>query len=89
MGRWSKRGTSEAKAGRLVVHRSRVATCDKIAYHTRSDAKKAARWVQSKFGRMRPFRCPDCGMWHIGHLPAAVIQNGEPYRNASHGKLKA
>lgn len=79
MGRWSKRGVSEAKAGREIHHRSKVATCEKSAFHTRPDAKRAARYVRHKTGRMRPYRCDVCGFWHLGHMPQSVRQ-GEPWR---------
>lgn len=59
--------------------RMKFSTCAKVAYQSRSDAKKAARFVRVAHGRMRPYRCPTCGFWHIGHLPASIRVYGHPW----------
>lgn len=79
MGRRTKQSISEGKQGREFFHRSRVASCAKIAFHTRADAKRAARHVKTQTGRMRPYHCETCGFWHLGHMPQSVRQ-GEPWR---------
>lgn len=44
--------------------------CDgKVAYVDKATAKRAARKTEYRLGRMRPYRCPHCGAWHIGHKP--------------------
>ena len=35
--------------------------CKKIAYQSRRDAGLAP----GRYGK--PYRCPRCGMWHVGH----------------------
>ena len=46
----------------------------KRGYHSRSDAKEAARKsIAAGNGRMRPYVC-DCGFWHLGHLQARKKQ---------------
>lgn len=60
-------------------------SCGKVAYLSR----KAAKLNGSKLhngaskGRMRPYRCPVCDLWHVGHLPRVVIRGfmtaGEAY----------
>lgn len=47
-------------------------TCKKIPYERRRGAVRARRRQPGKKG-LRPYRCPTCGYWHLGHLPAAII----------------
>jgi hypothetical protein len=43
----------------------------KRAYDTKATAKKVLRDSQGLRGRgrLRPYACPHCGLWHIGHKP--------------------
>ncbi len=42
--------------------------CDgKRRYERKADAKRAIRSAEQSFGRMHPYRCPHCSVWHIGH----------------------
>jgi hypothetical protein len=62
------------KQERAIVHCVHTPQCGKKGYLTRADAKKALRGHRG-FGfdrHVRPYRCDDCGCWHLGHLPAAV-----------------
>lgn len=57
-------------------------TCstEKRGYQTRAAAKRAARHMR-KLGDelMSAYRCGECGVFHIGHLPRAV-KRGEAGR---------
>lgn len=66
------RGGSFAKKGREAFRTARVSSCTKVAFYTRRQAKEKARELKSVRGHMRPYRCDDCGFWHIGHLPARI-----------------
>lgn len=44
--------------------------CGKRGYPSRSAAKKAR---QRSRHDVRPYLCPDCAMWHLGHLGKTVI----------------
>ena len=48
----------------------------KAAYYTKKEAKKGARSLlfrhKGKHGKLMPFRCGECGMWHLGHSTAAI-----------------
>jgi hypothetical protein len=39
----------------------------KRPYPTKRDAKAAARAIEQRTGRLRPYRCCHCGKFHIGH----------------------
>lgn len=41
-----------------------------LAHTSRRDAKVHA--VRHRGGHVRPYRCDDCGLWHIGYLPVQV-----------------
>lgn len=41
----------------------------KRKYSTKDDAKSAARRSERSLGRMKPYRCPHCDAWHLGHAP--------------------
>ena len=46
----------------------------KRAFVARAGAKHAARQVaKSGSPGNRPYQCPECGHWHIGHKPAGVM----------------
>jgi hypothetical protein len=46
------------------------ATCGKLCFLSKRDAKKGAAAVDRK---CRPYKCPaDAAIWHFGHLPTAV-----------------
>jgi len=42
--------------------------CHKNAYRTREYAELACL-VLPRHDGCRPYRCPKCGHWHIGHEP--------------------
>lgn len=48
-------------------------TCGKIRYLTKGAAKRQARRMKGRIGRLNAYRCP-AGFWHLGHLPKAVIR---------------
>ena len=40
----------------------------KRAYASRAAGKAAARLLAKRgYGNMRPYTCPHCDLWHIGH----------------------
>lgn len=43
----------------------------KRAYASRAAGKSAAKLLQKRgYGNMRPYQCPQCDRWHIGHQKA-------------------
>lgn len=48
----------------------------KLAYVARREAKAHARRLKRTATHdghgLRPYRCPSCGLWHVGHLPPEV-----------------
>lgn len=72
--RRGKHGSSSAKADRKTVHLVHTPECGKRGYQTRADAKKALRHHRGSGGdrTVRPYECPTCGAWHLGHVPYAV-----------------
>lgn len=57
---------------------ARSGTCPsgKIVYYSRKQAKEHARRISNKTGKMRPYECPSCQQYHIGHLPRVVREGG-------------
>ena len=50
-------------------------TCGKRGYGCKAVAKKRARQHEGDTKeRMRQYRCQSSGLWHNGHLPAAVVR---------------
>lgn len=45
----------------------------KLAYGTRRAAKAALRHFQGCDGHLRPYLHQQCGFYHLGHLPQAVL----------------
>lgn len=72
--RRGRNGSSFAKAERKTLHQVHTPECGKRGYQTRADAKKALRHHRKRgFSRgVRPYECPACGFWHLGHVPYAV-----------------
>lgn len=48
----------------------------KRAYPTRKNAKHHAKNLREQGAHVRPYECPACSFWHVGHLPN-VTQRGE------------
>lgn len=45
--------------------------CGKVRYLTKSDAKLGARRARGDGNhRTFPYRCPDCGYWHLSSVDA-------------------
>jgi hypothetical protein len=61
-----------------VVSGPRCPECGKYRYLTKSEAKRAARRIKGRIGRLNAYRCGD--FFHLGHLPGGVIQ-GRNTRN--------
>jgi hypothetical protein len=56
-----------------------VGTCDvhnKILCRDRKTARKHARRMKSRQGRMNAFECGNDhpGLWHLGHLPGSIVR---------------
>lgn len=68
-GQNSQRGRDREAVGRAV-------TCSsgKFGYVSRRTAKESANKQRQASGPMRPYRCDECSLWHIGHKPKAVIR---------------
>jgi hypothetical protein len=47
--------------------------CGKVTWVDRSAAKEEARRLRGLGDRVRPYRCPRCALFHVGHLPQATI----------------
>lgn len=43
-------------------------------YRTKAAAKTAAKQAEQNFGRMHPYRCGWCELWHIGHKPPRELR---------------
>ena len=39
--------------------------CHKATYLTRREAAGQARWMRRHSVTQRPYRCRDCGLWHL------------------------
>lgn len=66
----SKRDRERQKTGQAYI----VGACPsgKRCHDSRASAKAhAARLVGD---HLRPYRCDQCGYWHVGHIPRAVLQ---------------
>lgn len=73
--RVKRQGMGQSKAARKIVQTvDTYDRCGKWGYHTRADAKKALRRHRGKGfdRRVRPYKCPDCGFFHLGHMPGVV-----------------
>lgn len=50
----------------------------KIRYRTREDAEAAARLTPTHRNNLRPYKCPECWGWHIGHKRPYVPREDSP-----------
>jgi hypothetical protein len=41
----------------------------KVPYMSRREARSRVRHGRNQDGTLRPYRCPFCGAWHLGHKP--------------------
>ncbi len=57
--------TSREEVQRTWV--GRCSACDKIAYWSRKLARQARRRLHPGDSVLHPYRCPETGMWHLGH----------------------
>lgn len=57
----------------------------KRAHATRESAKAQRTRMAKVSGRMDIYRCDECGMFHLGHLPRAV-REGKVSRNEYYGR---
>jgi hypothetical protein len=81
---------TENPAGRAVRFTSVPCPSGKFGYFTKAEAKTVARRLR-KLGDnrlMNAYRCGQCGLIHIGHLPRVVMQ-GEVTRGEYFGGLTA
>jgi predicted RNA-binding Zn-ribbon protein involved in translation (DUF1610 family) len=50
----------------------------KLAYTKRAEAREHARRLKRSRSHdgagVRPYVCPSCGFWHVGHLPPEVMR---------------
>lgn len=56
--------------------------CAKVRYVNRSAARRARQQIGDR--GLRPYRCADCGGWHLGHLPS-VVRRGLKSRDEIYG----
>lgn len=53
------------------------------------DRRSAKAHARRMSGHLRPYECGECGTWHVGHLPLAVIRGrssaGQYYSRAGGG----
>lgn len=63
-----------------------VDRCRKRGFYERAAAARAASLARRDGDHMRPYRCAECRMWHIGHLPKPVrrgqVAAADVYRGA-------
>lgn len=61
--------------GRHKIGHVTVCACGKRGFASRREAKRVGRTLRSG-GRLDTYRCTltDSGLFHLGHLPAAVDQ---------------
>jgi hypothetical protein len=67
---------------------SRATSCPsgKWTYPTRTAAKKHSSRINRMRGdNLRPYVCPHCGFWHVGHKPKEVIK-GTMTANERYGR---
>lgn len=57
----------------------------KVAYPTRHDAKRQNKRIDGGHSKMRPYECPTCHLFHLGHLPA-VVRLGDKSAEAYYGR---
>ena len=58
----------------------------KVAFSDRRSARASARRTP---GHVRPYRCPECSLWHVGHIPQAAMagrmSSNDVYMGVSRG----
>lgn len=63
------------------IQYSRCEVSGKRGYQSKRDARIARS--QQKFAGLHIYRCPDCGAFHLGHLPllvtSGVVARGDYY----------
>ena len=64
--------TQETYKVNLTGGGARCPDCGKVRYLTRAAAKRQAKRIQGREGRVNAYLCGD--FWHLGHLPKDVIQ---------------
>src|SRR4051812_16708636 len=82
--RWLRDGSermTQRDAGSNAWRTRAACSTGKWSFPTRAAARKfSAKARGSGRGNMRPYVCDECGFWHIGHTPRAVIR-GEVSRD--------
>jgi hypothetical protein len=58
--------------------------CGKVRYPTRRHARRAARMVSGRTGRMRAYRC-DGGFWHLTSQTGARLTSWRAYDRRTDG----
>lgn len=53
--------------GGIKVFNPRYQCDGKRPYVKKADAKRAAKLSERSLGRLRAYRCPHCGFFHLGH----------------------
>lgn len=68
----------------------------KWTYLLRREAKEHARRLKRAASHdgagIRPYRCPDCGLWHVGHLPHDVrggLTSADEHYSKPRGRRRA
>lgn len=51
---------------------SGVCSTGKRSHTSRNSAKEHSRQLHGE--HLREYRCDECSMWHVGHLPRAVME---------------
>ena len=58
--------------------------CAKVRYLCRKHAKQN----KPKHQNLHAYKCPECGLWHLGHMPAKV-KAGKVSISAYYGRSRA
>lgn len=69
----SRRRRPHDLATRIVnAHMTVCEQCEKRVYETAAAARRQAKRIPGR--HMSTYPCPDGNGWHLGHLPADVVQ---------------
>lgn len=57
----------------------------KVRYRTKHLAKQAITRMVAASNRdlIRPYRCPSCGWWHVGHKPGSGVPSRGQWGSAA------
>jgi hypothetical protein len=63
----------KARGGDRIKPPASTNACGVFGYFTRNDAQRRDSNRPDIRGHRREYRCDECGLWHLGHLPELVV----------------